>query len=210
MCNHNRGLWGYSGTAEADGAPLTIQSTGMGGPSAAIVLEELADLGVRRAVRIGTCGALDAALRHGDLVAVVTSSAPTARAAPSARRERQTLDAGLTAALAGTRARARRSSVTADLFYDPDPGRQAAWVAAAGARAVEMEAAALAAVAARRGVRFGCLLAVTDLLVGDRERIGADELAAAGLALGEAGGRALTHLGRASRTSPTPVPPMVA
>ena len=36
MLNHNRGLWGYSGTA-ADGAPLTIQSTGMGGPSAAIV-----------------------------------------------------------------------------------------------------------------------------------------------------------------------------
>ena len=40
MFNHNRGLWGYTGTA-ADGAPLTIQSTGMGGPSAAIVIEEL-------------------------------------------------------------------------------------------------------------------------------------------------------------------------
>ena len=39
MFNHNRGLWGYSGTA-ADGDPLTIQSTGMGGPSAAIVLED--------------------------------------------------------------------------------------------------------------------------------------------------------------------------
>src|SRR4051794_41829433 len=34
MFNHNRGLWGYTGTA-LDGAPLTIQSTGIGGPSAA-------------------------------------------------------------------------------------------------------------------------------------------------------------------------------
>ena len=41
MFNHNRGLWGYSGTA-TDGEPLTIQSTGMGGPSAAIVISELA------------------------------------------------------------------------------------------------------------------------------------------------------------------------
>ncbi|MEA2289754.1 MAG: uridine phosphorylase, partial [Solirubrobacteraceae bacterium] len=53
MFNHNRGLWGYTGTA-IDGGPLTVQSTGMGGPSAAIVLEELCDLGLRRAVRVGT------------------------------------------------------------------------------------------------------------------------------------------------------------
>ena len=41
MFNHNRGLWGYTGAA-SDGRPLTIQSTGMGGPSAAIVISELA------------------------------------------------------------------------------------------------------------------------------------------------------------------------
>ena len=58
MFNHNRGLWGYTGAA-ADGEPLTIQSTGMGGPSAAIVIAELADLGARTLVRVGTCGALD-------------------------------------------------------------------------------------------------------------------------------------------------------
>src|ERR1700719_3135083 len=40
MFNHNRGLWGYTGLAR-DGELLTIQSTGIGGPSAAIVLEEL-------------------------------------------------------------------------------------------------------------------------------------------------------------------------
>ncbi len=69
MFNHHRGLWGYTGTA-ADGEPLTIQSTGMGGPSAAIVLHELICLGVRRAIRVGTCGALDSALGLGDLVVV--------------------------------------------------------------------------------------------------------------------------------------------
>ena len=44
MLNARRGLWGYTGTAP-DGEPLTVQSTGMGGPSAAIVVEELIDLG---------------------------------------------------------------------------------------------------------------------------------------------------------------------
>ena len=69
MFNHHRGLWGYTGTAR-DGALLSVQSTGMGGPSAAIVCEELVMLGARTLIRIGTCGALDAGLSIGDLVAV--------------------------------------------------------------------------------------------------------------------------------------------
>src|SRR5262249_22646816 len=69
MSNHARGLWGYTGET-ADGRPLSIQATGIGGPSAAIVLTELAELGVKRAIRVGTCGALDPALAHGDLVVV--------------------------------------------------------------------------------------------------------------------------------------------
>jgi uridine phosphorylase len=69
MSNHARGLWGYSGETPA-GEPLTIQSTGMGGPSAALVLADLAELGVRRAVRVGTCTALVPGLRAGDLVAI--------------------------------------------------------------------------------------------------------------------------------------------
>ena len=54
MFNHHRGLWGYTGTAP-DGEPLTIQATGMGGPSAAIVFSELIALGAKRAIRVGTC-----------------------------------------------------------------------------------------------------------------------------------------------------------
>jgi uridine phosphorylase len=57
MSNHARGLWGYTGVTPA-GRELTIQSTGMGGPSAAVVLADLAELGLRRAIRIGTCASL--------------------------------------------------------------------------------------------------------------------------------------------------------
>ncbi len=67
MSNHARGLWGYSGETPA-GRALTIQATGMGGPSAAIVLADLAKLGVRRAIRVGTCTGLSPDLATGDLV----------------------------------------------------------------------------------------------------------------------------------------------
>ena len=184
MFNHNRGLWGYTGAAP-DGEPLTIQSTGMGGPSAAIVLEELADLGVRRAVRVGTCGALDAGLELGDLVvaAEVLATDGTSRA----------LDGGDRLMPPGSLRPEGRAGlvVSTDLFYDPDPEREAAW-RAAGALAVEMETAALFAVGARRGMEVASVLAVSDLLVPERRRIGDEELETAAKRVGEAGLAALT------------------
>lgn len=69
MSNHARGLWGYSGMTAA-GRGLNVQATGMGGPSAALVLSDLAELGVRRAVRVGTCAALAPELGLGDVVCV--------------------------------------------------------------------------------------------------------------------------------------------
>ena len=153
MFNHHRGLWGYTGGAP-DGAPLTIQSTGMGGPSAAIVIEELADLGVRAAVRVGTCGALDPALRLGDLVlareAIVADG--TSRALGFSGRVPG--DPALADALAAAHAHPSRPAhrlhagavVSTDLFYEPDAERNPAW-AGDGALAVEMECAALFAVA---------------------------------------------------------------
>jgi uridine phosphorylase len=69
MSNHARGLWGYSGLTAA-GRGLNVQATGMGGPSAALVLSDLAELGMRRAVRVGTGAALASDLRPGDLVCV--------------------------------------------------------------------------------------------------------------------------------------------
>jgi uridine phosphorylase len=69
MSNHARGLWGYSGLTPA-GDELSIQATGMGGPSAALVLGDLAELGVRRAIRVGTCTALDPGLALGQLLVI--------------------------------------------------------------------------------------------------------------------------------------------
>lgn len=74
MSNHARGLWGYSGRTP-DGHELSIQATGMGGPSAALVLSDLAELGVRRAIRVGTCTALDPRLGPGQLLAITAAHA---------------------------------------------------------------------------------------------------------------------------------------
>jgi purine-nucleoside phosphorylase len=67
MSNHARGLWGYTGRTAA-GDPLTIQATGMGGPSAALVLADLAKLGVGRVVRVGTCVAAGEGAELGELL----------------------------------------------------------------------------------------------------------------------------------------------
>ncbi len=74
MSNHARGLWGYSGCTAA-GRELTVQATGMGGPSAAVVLDDLAELGVRRAIRVGSCTAIDPELSAGRLLAVAEAHA---------------------------------------------------------------------------------------------------------------------------------------
>jgi purine-nucleoside phosphorylase len=67
-----RGLWGYGGETER-GLRLTVQSTGVGGPSAAAVISDLAGCGVRTAVRLGTCVALDPGIEPGE--AFLVSSA---------------------------------------------------------------------------------------------------------------------------------------
>ena len=54
--NGERGMLGFTGTFR--GAPVSVQSTGMGCPSAAIVIEELVQLGAKRIIRVGTCGGL--------------------------------------------------------------------------------------------------------------------------------------------------------
>jgi uridine phosphorylase len=190
MFNHHRGLWGYTGTA-ADGEPLTIQATGMGGPSAAIVLEELCDLGVQRAVRVGTCGALDARFGLGDLIAVGSALAADGTSSALGADERVSADPEITAALEQATGRPAELVVSTDVFYERDASRARRWHAA-GAVAVEMEAATLLQVGALRGIAVGCVLTVSDVLAGDaRERIDAEALVAAAEALGAAGAAGL-------------------
>ncbi len=196
MFNHNRGLWGYTGAA-ADGEPLTIQSTGMGGPSAAIVLEELCDLGLTTAIRVGTCGALDGALALGDLViaesALAADGASRALGADGVVAADAGLLAALRAAAEGTGAPARTGPIaSSDLFYDRDPDRAGRW-RDGGALAVEMEAAALLRVGELRGIAVGCLLAVSDVFGsnGARRRIDAAALVLAAQRLGDVAAGAL-------------------
>ncbi|NLD19714.1 MAG: uridine phosphorylase [Clostridiales bacterium] len=62
----NREYTSYSGYI--DGEKVLVVSTGIGGPSAAICIEELAQIGVETLVRIGTCGGLDLQVNPGDVV----------------------------------------------------------------------------------------------------------------------------------------------
>lgn len=200
MFNHHRGLWGYTGTA-ADGEPLTIQSTGMGGPSAAIVLHELIALGVTRAIRVGTCGALDPALGLGDLVVaretIAADGTSAALGADRLTRADQTLADALTVEAerclqAGEHTYRDGRIVSTDLFYERDSERNVAW-SAEGAIAVEMEAAALYAVGAAAGIQVACILVVTDTFDGSgaRTRIDDDALVSAAQAMGDVSLQAL-------------------
>src|SRR5450755_3359574 len=127
MFNHNRGLWGYTGLA-GDGAALTIQSTGMGGPSAAIVIAELADLGARRLVRVGTCGALDPALSLGELLIVDAALSEDGTSRALGAGERTQASEALLSALSDAAPPGVRSGavVTTDLFYDDRAGQEQA------------------------------------------------------------------------------------
>ena len=62
----NREFVTYSGTLL--GEPVSVTSTGIGGPSAAIAMEELAAIGADTFLRIGTCGGIDMSVQSGDIV----------------------------------------------------------------------------------------------------------------------------------------------
>jgi uridine phosphorylase len=186
MFNHNRGLWGYTGAA-ADGAPLTIQSSGMGGPSAAIVVEELVMLGARAIVRVGTCGALVPGLALGELIAVTGALCEDGTSRVLAGGGRVDADAALAARLAGADARSG-DVASVDLFYETNPpaaGREAL--------AVEMECATLFALGAARGFAAAALLIVSDTFASDgrRERIAPEALHEAAARAGRAAAAAL-------------------
>lgn len=145
MFNHHRGLWGYSGVAR-DGAPLTVQSTGIGGPSAAVVVSELHALGLRRAVRIGRAWALDGSLRAGDLVAAEAVLARDGASRALGAPDRLVPDAAVTAAL-----QPDHTGVIASVDV-PE--------AEADALAFDLESAAVLAAAARAGIPAACLVAI--------------------------------------------------
>jgi uridine phosphorylase len=174
MLNHHRGLWGYSGPA-ADGAPLTVQSSGLGGPSAAAVVAELVALGARRIVRVGTAAGLGpAALGELVVAEAVLAADGASRALGAGARVHP--DPALTAALAGPDV--RRGLVASADVHDPVRARE--W-ARDGALAADLSTAAVLAAAARHGAAAAAVLAVTRI---GGERIGDDALGDAEAALG--------------------------
>lgn len=161
MSNHARGLWGYSGQTPR-GDALTIQATGIGGPSAALVLGDLAELGVRRAVRVGTCMALHGASQLGALLLVGEAIAEggSAVALGVAAGETVLPDPDLTSRLAEELGQGGTPTVVAS--YDAHPGEQTPPSAAsaadmqtapllARAQALRIEAAAVLIVAEKQG-----------------------------------------------------------
>jgi len=162
MSNHARGLWGYSGEARGGGA-LTIQSTGMGGPSAAMVLADLAEIGVRRAVRVGTCAGLSAAAPLGALLVVEAAVAGTG-AFELEPGEAVAPDAGLLAGLRRELVGEAEGARVASLDAMP----AAAGAIPDGAGAVDMQTVALLARGEQLGVAVAALLIVSEAAAGER------------------------------------------
>jgi DeoD family purine-nucleoside phosphorylase len=181
--NTERGMLGYTGTW--NGKPVSVQATGMGCPSAAIVIEELVQLGVKRLCRVGTCGGLQPHHALGDMIVALTAvpqdgtvqtyihepHCPTAdwelvhAAVHAAKEAGQPIHVG--------------PIVSSDVFYNPDGAQYERW-SDRGILAVEMEAAILFTLGALRKVQAGCLLTVSDIVVeGEFKRISDDDLRAA-------------------------------
>jgi uridine phosphorylase len=149
---------------------LTLCSTGIGCPSAAIAVEELSNVGVETFVRVGTTGALQRGIEIGDMV-VATGAAKDE--GTTARYEADTVpavpDYGVLSALVDA-AEANDEDVhvgpiaSDDAFYAETDDYVNDWEAA-GLLSVEMEAAAIFTLARRKGLSAGAICTVDGNLV---------------------------------------------
>ena len=167
--NRVRGMLGFTGTYQ--GKRVSVQGTGMGIPSAAIYAHELiTHFGVKRLVRVGTCGGLQPDMALGDVLLITAAATDSAFVkmrfgdmafAPAADF---TLLHGAYQAAEDMGIPVRVGTVlTTDTFYHDD---EAYWhkPAAYGVLAVEMEAAGLYTVAAKFGARALTILTVSDVI----------------------------------------------
>jgi len=165
-------------TGSLEGVPVSVTSTGIGGPSAAIAVEELCNLGAHTLLRVGSCGAMQPGMRLGDVVVVqaaVRDEGTSAQYVPLGWPAVAHI-ATVVALRAAASARGVRHHVgtvqSKDSFYgEMEPQRmpvaaelRARWEAwiRAGVLASEMECAAVFAAAAVRGARAGAALAVVN------------------------------------------------
>lgn len=156
------------------GTRVLVTSHGIGGPSTAICVEELARCGVNTLIRVGTCGGMDLSVQGGDVVVATGAIRMEGTSREYLPVEFPAVaDFEVTSALAAV---VRESGIpfhigvvqSKDSFYgqhSPEDSPvayqlQNAWQAwlKGGCLASEMETAALYTVAAARGLRAGCVL----------------------------------------------------
>lgn len=168
----NREFTSFSG--KLCGERVIVMSTGIGGPSAAIALEELCEAGLNAAIRTGTCGGINEGVIPGDIIiptAAVRMEGTSREYAPL--EFPAAADFGIVKALSEAAEkngfRVHTGIVQSkDSFYgqhSPETmpveyrlkNKWSAWKRL-GVLASEMETAALFTVAAARGIRVGCVL----------------------------------------------------
>ena len=166
--------------ASYEGCELTICSTGIGCPSAAIAIEELARVGVETVIRVGTTGALQRGIEIGDMI-VATGAAKDE--GTTKRYESVTYpavpDYGVLSALVeGAESRGESVHVgpiaSDDAYYAETESYVAEWEAA-GILSVEMEAAAVFSLARRKGMAAGAICTVDGNLVEGTQKGATDE-----------------------------------
>lgn len=177
--NEFRGLLGYTGRWH--GVPVSVQTTGMGCPSAAIVCEEMAMLGARTLIRLGTCGAVQEDMRPMDMI-IATAACPLDGTTADYLERDPYAPAASFRVVRELVGQAERAGVrhhvgviaTEDALY----GVRGAWVErwrARGVLAQEMEASAIFTVAALRRLEAGCILVASNH-AGQHERLPDPEL----------------------------------
>jgi uridine phosphorylase len=161
--------------------PISCTSTGIGSPSTAIALEELARAGATTFVRIGTCGSLQERVRVGDVAildSAIRADGTSTLYAPlefPAVAHHEVVDAAIEAASGLGVPHHVGTTFSTDLFYVPEAGsafggyEQSAWreryadVARTNAFAAEMEAGVLMVLSRIWGLRGGAIALVTDV-----------------------------------------------
>ncbi len=164
--------------ASYEGDPLTICSTGIGCPSAAIAVEELSRVGVETFIRCGTCGALQEGMEIGDMVVAngAAKEEGTSKRYESAVYpavpDYDVLAALVDAAEANDEDIHVGPIVSDDAYYNESDAFVDDWEAA-NLLAIEMEAATVFSLARRKGLRAGAICTVDGNLVEGTQK-GAD------------------------------------
>lgn len=163
-----RGFVTYSG--KVDGIGISACSTGIGCPSAAIVVEELMKIGAETFVRVGTTGALQPDIEIGDIViatAAVRADGTTRSYLPVEYPAVASFEV-VSALLQASRKMKKKVHVgivlTSDAFYSEDTDATCRF-SKANVLSVEMECSTIFTLTGLKGLRSGAIMAVDGNLV---------------------------------------------